>query len=226
MPAWEYRKIDLADPRHLTSDIELLNAAGEEGWEVVHQRQQRRVSEKDRRQGACRRPLASRQMTRPRTIDYAQQNLFLGCWLVPNGWQSAGQALEVRCPIVRHSCDEHGCGNDLDAHSRNAGVNHSELLRRRPRHVNDSSPYEGAAVVDTDYNLNAGIDSRHADHRAKRQRAVGGREPFGSVWHFGIEGGSADVPFGSRCGRARKRNCQGLNTKSIHDASILSDCNA
>jgi hypothetical protein len=37
MLAWEYRKIDLADPKHMTSDdIELLTAAGEEGWEVVH----------------------------------------------------------------------------------------------------------------------------------------------------------------------------------------------
>ena len=36
MPQWEYRKIDLSDPRHMTSDVELLNAAGEEGWEVVH----------------------------------------------------------------------------------------------------------------------------------------------------------------------------------------------
>ena len=36
MPPWEYRKIDLSDPRHMTDDIELLNAAGEEGWEVVH----------------------------------------------------------------------------------------------------------------------------------------------------------------------------------------------
>jgi hypothetical protein len=31
-----YRKIDLSDPRHMTDDIEILNAAGEEGWEVVH----------------------------------------------------------------------------------------------------------------------------------------------------------------------------------------------
>ena len=36
MPPWEYRNIDLSDPRHMTSDVELLNAAGGEGWEVVH----------------------------------------------------------------------------------------------------------------------------------------------------------------------------------------------
>lgn len=36
MPVWEYRKIDLADAKHINREIELLNAAGEEGWEVVH----------------------------------------------------------------------------------------------------------------------------------------------------------------------------------------------
>ncbi len=36
MAAWEYRKIDLGTSQLTTNDIELLNAAGEEGWEVVH----------------------------------------------------------------------------------------------------------------------------------------------------------------------------------------------
>jgi hypothetical protein len=34
--AWEYRKIDLTASNHGIGDIELLNAAGEQGWEVVH----------------------------------------------------------------------------------------------------------------------------------------------------------------------------------------------
>jgi hypothetical protein len=36
MPTWEYRKIDLDASPHAMSDVELLNAAGKEGWEVVH----------------------------------------------------------------------------------------------------------------------------------------------------------------------------------------------
>jgi hypothetical protein len=35
MPTWEYRKIDLDASPHAMSDVELLNAAGKEGWEVV-----------------------------------------------------------------------------------------------------------------------------------------------------------------------------------------------
>jgi hypothetical protein len=35
MPAWEYRKIDLGDLARNTSDLDLLDKAGEEGWELV-----------------------------------------------------------------------------------------------------------------------------------------------------------------------------------------------
>jgi hypothetical protein len=35
-PAWEYRRINLTASNHGTDDISVLNAAGEEGWEIVH----------------------------------------------------------------------------------------------------------------------------------------------------------------------------------------------
>jgi hypothetical protein len=35
MPEWEYRKIDLGDVPRNTSDLDLLDKAGEEGWELV-----------------------------------------------------------------------------------------------------------------------------------------------------------------------------------------------
>jgi hypothetical protein len=36
MPIWEYRKVHPDASPHAMNDIELLNAAGGEGWEVVH----------------------------------------------------------------------------------------------------------------------------------------------------------------------------------------------
>jgi hypothetical protein len=36
MPQWEYRKIDLSDLPPRTSDIDLLNEAGKEAWELVN----------------------------------------------------------------------------------------------------------------------------------------------------------------------------------------------
>lgn len=35
MPQWEYSKCNLGDARPRTDDIDLLNAAGKEGWELV-----------------------------------------------------------------------------------------------------------------------------------------------------------------------------------------------
>jgi hypothetical protein len=35
MPYWEYRKIDLGALDHPTDEVEVLNAAGEDGWDVV-----------------------------------------------------------------------------------------------------------------------------------------------------------------------------------------------
>jgi hypothetical protein len=35
MPRWEYRKIDLNDLPRRVDDIDLLNTAGEEGWELI-----------------------------------------------------------------------------------------------------------------------------------------------------------------------------------------------
>jgi hypothetical protein len=35
MPAWEYRTIDLADLPSKIDELALLNAAGEDGWELV-----------------------------------------------------------------------------------------------------------------------------------------------------------------------------------------------
>jgi len=35
MPEWEYRKIDLGELARNTSDLDLLDKAGEEGWELV-----------------------------------------------------------------------------------------------------------------------------------------------------------------------------------------------
>jgi hypothetical protein len=35
MPEWEYRKIDLGDLARNTSDLDLLDKAGGEGWELV-----------------------------------------------------------------------------------------------------------------------------------------------------------------------------------------------
>jgi hypothetical protein len=35
MPEWEYRKIDLGDLARNTSDLDLLDKAGEDGWELV-----------------------------------------------------------------------------------------------------------------------------------------------------------------------------------------------
>jgi len=35
MPEWEYRKIDLGDLARNTSDLDLLDKAGKEGWELV-----------------------------------------------------------------------------------------------------------------------------------------------------------------------------------------------
>jgi hypothetical protein len=34
--AWEYRRIDLTASNHGTDEIQRLNVAGEEGWEIVH----------------------------------------------------------------------------------------------------------------------------------------------------------------------------------------------
>jgi len=36
MPPWEYRKIDLDASPHAIDDVEMLNATGEDGWEIVH----------------------------------------------------------------------------------------------------------------------------------------------------------------------------------------------
>jgi len=35
MPQWEYRKIDLNEVPRRTDDIDLLNDAGKDGWEVI-----------------------------------------------------------------------------------------------------------------------------------------------------------------------------------------------
>jgi hypothetical protein len=35
MPRWEYRKIDLSDLPRRADDLDLLNDAGENGWELV-----------------------------------------------------------------------------------------------------------------------------------------------------------------------------------------------
>lgn len=35
MPDWEYRKIDLNEQRPRSDELELLNAAGADGWELV-----------------------------------------------------------------------------------------------------------------------------------------------------------------------------------------------
>jgi hypothetical protein len=35
MPQWEYRKIDLSDVPPKVADIDLLDDAGREGWELV-----------------------------------------------------------------------------------------------------------------------------------------------------------------------------------------------
>jgi hypothetical protein len=35
MPEWEYRKIDLNDPPREATDLDLLEKAGEDGWELV-----------------------------------------------------------------------------------------------------------------------------------------------------------------------------------------------
>jgi hypothetical protein len=32
---WQYRKVDLGDLPHRTNDIDLLNAFGTDGWELV-----------------------------------------------------------------------------------------------------------------------------------------------------------------------------------------------
>jgi hypothetical protein len=35
MPQWEYRRLDLNDAPRRSDDIEILNRAGSEGWELV-----------------------------------------------------------------------------------------------------------------------------------------------------------------------------------------------
>jgi hypothetical protein len=35
MPQWDYRKIDLNNVPRRTDDIDLLNDAGEQGWELI-----------------------------------------------------------------------------------------------------------------------------------------------------------------------------------------------
>lgn len=35
MSEWEYRKIDLNDPPREKSDLDLLDNAGDEGWELI-----------------------------------------------------------------------------------------------------------------------------------------------------------------------------------------------
>jgi hypothetical protein len=35
MPEWEYRKVDLNDPPREETDLDLLDKAGGEGWELV-----------------------------------------------------------------------------------------------------------------------------------------------------------------------------------------------
>jgi hypothetical protein len=35
MPQWEYRRLDLNDAPRRSDDIEVLNRAGSEGWELV-----------------------------------------------------------------------------------------------------------------------------------------------------------------------------------------------
>jgi hypothetical protein len=35
MPQWDYRKINLNDTPRKTDDMDLLNNAGEDGWELV-----------------------------------------------------------------------------------------------------------------------------------------------------------------------------------------------
>ena len=35
MPDWEYRKIDLNHPPREASDLDLLDTAGDDGWELV-----------------------------------------------------------------------------------------------------------------------------------------------------------------------------------------------
>jgi hypothetical protein len=35
MPEWEYRKIDLSALPRNTSEVDLLNIVGDEGWELV-----------------------------------------------------------------------------------------------------------------------------------------------------------------------------------------------
>jgi hypothetical protein len=35
MPEWEYRKIDLNDPPREKSDLDVLDKAGDDGWELI-----------------------------------------------------------------------------------------------------------------------------------------------------------------------------------------------
>jgi hypothetical protein len=35
MPSWDYRKIDLNNVPRKTDDIDLLNDAGEQGWDLI-----------------------------------------------------------------------------------------------------------------------------------------------------------------------------------------------
>lgn len=36
MPRWEYRKVDLNDLPRNTDAVDLLNDAGQDGWELAH----------------------------------------------------------------------------------------------------------------------------------------------------------------------------------------------
>ena len=35
MPLWEYRRLDLTDVPRRSDDVDMLNRAGNEGWELV-----------------------------------------------------------------------------------------------------------------------------------------------------------------------------------------------
>jgi hypothetical protein len=59
--------------------------------------------------------------------------------------------------------------DNLNSYPGKTDGDQSKVFRCNARKVDNSSPYEGTAVIDYNNDMRPGVNSRHADHCSERQ---------------------------------------------------------
>jgi hypothetical protein len=67
-------------------------------------------------------------------------------------------------------------GDHLNPHLGKPNTYQSKVFRGNARHVNNSSLYKRASVIDPNKYMRARVYARHADHCAEGQMSMSGRE--------------------------------------------------